>query len=63
MTNKPEGQNNILRLLKNLEDNSFAAQLVRASIVMGSTDSMETTKSVLKARLDQVRDELDATPN
>ena len=63
MTNKPEGQNNILRLLKNLEDNSFAAQLVRASIVMGSTGSMETTKSVLKARLDQVRDELNATPD
>ena len=63
MANKPERHNNILRLLKNLEDNSFAAELVRASIVMDSAGSMESAKAVLNARLNQVRDELDATKN
>ena len=63
MVEKHEGQNNIIRLLKILEDNSFAAQLVRASIVIDSTGSMESMKAVLKARLSQVREELDATKN
>ena len=63
MANNPERHNNILRLLKNLEDNSFAAELVRASIVMDSAGSMESAKAVLNARLNQVRDELDATKN
>ena len=63
MTDEVEVPDNVDRLVQHLQDGSLAAQLVQAHRATDAAGPADAKKAVLKARLDQVREDLDANEN
>jgi hypothetical protein len=61
MPDDTKSHDNLGRLLKHLEDGSLAARLVHAHRDSRASDPSESMKAVLRARLDEVRGDLDDT--
>jgi hypothetical protein len=61
MPDEVKPQNNYDRLLKHLKEGSLAARLVQAHRTPAAGGSAETMKTVLRERLEQVREKIDNT--
>jgi len=59
MSEGGEPTHNTDRLLKRLNEGSFAYRLVQAHRDRGTTDQVESVRAVLRERLEQVRRSLD----
>jgi hypothetical protein len=61
MPDETKPPDNFDRLLKHLKNGSLAVRLVQAHRASGAASPSESMKAVLRARLEQVRGDLDST--
>jgi hypothetical protein len=63
MSEQPNTEDNVTRLLKHLKDDSLAARLVLVHRALGARGLPDAIKAILKERLRRIRGELEDNKN